>query len=204
MEGNVRSSDNSQNPFPRIGRLIRDPDVMGQPVGYPSFNPPANADGSFTVEGIPHGDFRVSFQGLPPDGYVKFARMGNVDVLNDGLHISGVPDAALEIVIGANAGRIEGVVVNTRNEPLSNRTVALLPDVRLRQRSDLYKIVSTDSAGRFRIQGITPGEYRLFAWENVETGAWEDPDFVQAYESAARAIRINEGTAENVQLQVIP
>ena len=141
---------------------------------------------------------------MPPDEYIKSMRMGNADVLNDGLRISGPPDAPLEIVIGANAGRIEGSVVNARDEPLSNRTVVLVPDVRLRQRSDLYRVVSSDITGSFQMQGLAPGDYKLFAWENVETGAWQDPDFIQAYESAGRRIRINEGSNENLQLAVIP
>jgi hypothetical protein len=131
-------------------------------------------------------------------------RMGNADVLSDGLHISGPPDVMLEIVIGSNAGRIEGSVVNSRNEVLANRTVVLVPEVRLRQRSDLYQVVSTNSAGRFQIEGIAPGDYKLFAWENVETGAWQNPNFIQAYENAGRPIRINEGSAEDFQVPVIP
>jgi hypothetical protein len=135
---------------------------------------------------------------------VKAMRMGNADVLNDGLHISGPPDSMLEIVIGTNAGNIEGSVVNSRNEVLANRTVVLIPNVRLRQRSDLYKVVSTNNAGRFEMQGIAPGDYKLFAWENVETGAWQDPNFIQAHESAGRPVRINEGSNESLQLTVIP
>lgn len=87
--------------------------------------------------------------------------MGNADVLNDGLHVSGPPDSALEIIIGTNSGSIEGSVVNSRNEVLANRTVVLAPDVRLRQRSDLYKVASTNNAGRFRMQDIAPGDYKL-------------------------------------------
>ena len=204
MEGGVRSSNNSQTSFPRFGSLIRDPEVIGMPSGFPTFDQSAGADGSFTIERIPPGDFRVTFQRVPRDAYVKSMRMGNVDVLNDGFHIPGAPGTELEVVIGANAGRIEGSVVNARNEPLSNRTVVLVPDFRLRQRSDLYQVVSTDNAGRFRMQGVTPGDYKLFAWENVETGAWQDPDFIQGYESAGRPIHINEGSNENLQLPVIP
>jgi hypothetical protein len=110
----------------------------------------------------------------------------------------------LEIVIGSNAGKIEGSVVNARQQALVNRTVVLVPDLRLRQRIDLYKIATTDTAGRFRMQSVTPGEYKLFAWESVEAGAWHDPAFIGAYESAGKAIHIYEGTNENVQLPVIP
>ena len=203
MEGSLQSPNNSQTSFPRLGNLLRDPDILGIPSAFTSFDQPVGADGAFTIAGISPGDFRMNL-GVPPDRYVKSMRMGNADVLTEGLHISGPPDTALEIVIGANAGRIEGSVVNTRNEPLFNRTVVLAPDVRLRQRDDLYKVVSTDNSGRFQMQGIPPGDYKLFSWENVETGAWRDPDFIQAYESAGRPIRINEGSNENLHLRVIP
>jgi hypothetical protein len=197
MEGGSRS-------YPRIADLIRDPQVVGMVRGGFSYNPPAAADGSFTLDGIAPGDFRVTLQRLPSDGYIKSMRLGNADVLNDGLHISGPPDGLLEIVIGANAGKIEGTVVNVQQQPLANRTVVLVPDFRLRQRADLYKVVPTDNAGHFRMQGVTPGEYKLFAWENVEPGAWQDPAFIGTYENAGRPIHIYEGTSQNVQLPVIP
>src|SRR5262249_3797137 len=135
---------------------------------------------------------------------VKSMRLGNADVLNDGLHLLGPPEGVLEIVIGSNAGKIEGSVVDARQQGLPNRTVALIPDIRLRQRTDLYKVVSTDSAGHFRFQGVTPGEYKLFAWEHAEQDAWQDAEFIANYESAGRPIHIYEGASESVQLPVIP
>ena len=196
--------NNSQISFPRISELIRDPQGPGMPSGGPSFTPPAAADGSFVLEGVGPGDFRVNVGGVQPDSYVKSIRMGNADVLNDGLHIYSAPENPLEVVIGSNAGRIEGSVVNSRQETLPNRTVVLVPDIRLRQRTDLYKVVSTDAAGRFRMRGVAPGNYRLFAWESVETGAWQDPDFIRASENGGRSIQISEGSNEDVRLVVIP
>ena len=190
--------------YPRVARLVRDPQVIGMAGGGPNYAPPPDADGSFTLDGIVPGDFRVTLRGVPPDGYVKSIRLGNADVLSDGLHMSGPPQGLLEIVIGSNAGKIEGAVADTRQRPLANRTVVLVPDIRSRQRSDLYKVVSTDNAGRFRMQGITPGEYKLFAWEDVESGAWQDPAFIGPFENAGKPIHIDEGTSESVQLQVIP
>src|SRR5262249_49402243 len=110
----------------------------------------------------------------------------------------------LEIVIGTNASRVNGIVVDSRQQPLSNRTVVLVPDVRHRHRADLYKVASTDSSGRFQMRGITPGNYQLFAWENVETGAWQDSDFIRAYEDRGKLMQLNEGRDESVQLTVIP
>jgi protocatechuate 3,4-dioxygenase beta subunit len=197
-------ANNSQISFPRISELIRDPQGAGLPSGGPTFTPPAAADGSFVLEGVGPGDFRLNVGGVQPDSYVKSIRMGNTDVLNDGLHIYSAPENLLEVVIGSNAGRIEGSVVNSRQETLPNRTVVLVPDVRFRHRNDLYKVVSTDTAGRFRMRGVAPGNYRLFAWESVETGAWQDPEFIRASENGGRPIQISEGNNEDVRLVVIP
>jgi hypothetical protein len=99
---------------------------------------------------------------------------------------------------------VSGTVVGARQEALPNRTVVLVPDVRLRYRSDLYKTAATDSSGSFRLQGIPPGDYVLFAWNNVETGAWQDPDFVRGYENRGKPIHIAEETDDDIQLTVIP
>ena len=43
----------------------------------------------------------------------------------------------------------------------------LIPDIQ-RERRDLYVRATTDKDGRFSIRGIPPGNYKVFAWENIE------------------------------------
>jgi hypothetical protein len=188
----------------RVAQLLRDFNLPGLPSPGPSFNPPASEDGSFTLEGVAPGDFRVQIRGLGPDGYVKSIRMGNDDVMEGGLHIRSAPENPLEVVIGANAGRIQGSVVNARQEPLPNRTVVLVPDLRLRQQAEFFKTATSDGSGRFRIQGIAPGNYKLFAWEQIENGAWQDPEFLRNFEDRGKSIDVREGSNENIQLTVFP
>jgi hypothetical protein len=80
----------------------------------------------------------------------------------------------------------------------------LVPDVYLRKRPTLYKFTTTDAAGAFRIQAIAPGDYKLFAWEEVEQGAWQDPDFLRIHETRGKAVTLREGTAERLQISPIP
>jgi hypothetical protein len=40
--------------------LARDPNIIGMPAPGPSFSPPPSADGSFVLQDVPPGDFRVS------------------------------------------------------------------------------------------------------------------------------------------------
>ena len=145
----------------------------------------------------------MTIRALPPGAYIKSMQMGSQDVLDRGLHISGPPGNPLEIVIGANAGTMTGTVSNGRQEPLANRIVALVPDTSLRHRMDLYKSAATDARGHFTMRDIAPGDYKVFAWERVELGAWQDPSFLGTYENSGKSIRIYQGSDASVPVTII-
>jgi hypothetical protein len=86
---------------------------------------------------------------------------------------------------------------------MRNVVVALIPESPLlRVRDDLYVSASTDAAGRFHLRTIAPGDYKLFAWEYVEPGAWHDPQFLAPYEQFGEPIRINEGKNPEARVTV--
>jgi hypothetical protein len=197
-------------------RLSRDPDIVGMQAGGPRFNPPST-DAGFMVGGVGPGDYRVSV--LPmlnqtgadiPDptgarlsAYVKSIRLGNADVLAGGLHLWGPPTGALEIVVAWNGGAIEGRVVDDRRSAVANAVVVLAPDAANRLRRDLYKTARTDQTGRFQLNAVAPGDYSLFAWDDVEPGAWLNADYMRSYESRGRFVRVGENGNETVELNVM-
>jgi hypothetical protein len=69
----------------------------------------------------------------------------------------------------------------------------VVPNAPRRQRGDLYKFVSTDDLGSFQLRGLAPGEYKLFAFERVEEGAWQDPEFIKLFEDLGTSLRVDEG-----------
>lgn len=174
-------------------------------------------NGSFSVS-APAGDYRLNIDPLlnsiPPrvsitslpaalqNAYVKSIRLGNTDVLNGPLHIEGKPSSSLEVVIGRNAGAIDGQVVTDRQTPVGDASVVLVPVVR--RRIDLYRSASTDATGRFHFDHVPPGDYKVLSWEEVEDGAWYDADFLRAVENRGTPVRILEGRTEAVRIEVIP
>jgi protocatechuate 3,4-dioxygenase beta subunit len=164
-------------------------------------------NGGFMLTGANLGNFRVSVSGLTQGSYVKSIRKGQVDVLRDGLGITGSANPAdepLEIAIGANAGSFTGRVLNDAGLPVPNVTVALVPNPQLRSRMELYQSVSTDTTGAFRFQGIVPDEYTLFAWEEVTTGAWHDAEFLRPYESRGVVVSVGSSSNPPQTLRMIP
>jgi hypothetical protein len=195
--------------------LRRDPDVFTMPEAMiPLPTPPGLAqsppngkvdgNGNFNILSA-QGDFQVTVGGIPANSYVKSIRMGNVDIMAGGLQVNGPPDNPIEVLIGTDGGELTGTVVNDRLEAMTNVIVALLPDSPLlRKRFDLYRSGTTDFAGKFRLQNIPPGTYKVFSWEYADTDAWQDAQFLQVYESFGKTLTVREGSTQETQLKVTP
>ncbi len=186
--------------------------------GTPPIEPvtPAAPAGTFTLRRVTPGDFRVEVWPIltvPPsvllpaslqNAYVKSVRLGRTDVLSNGLHLESRGDSPLEVVISMHGGSLQGRVVDESRKPAINSIVVLVPDNARRSRGDLYKSVSSDDSGTFQIRGIAPGEYKVFSWERVEAGAWQDPEFLKLYEDRGTRVRITEDGRHTADATRIP
>lgn len=185
-------------------RVMLRPDLgMTQMGGAPPASP-VQPNGTFALQQVGAGDYRLTVTGMPRNAYVKMARLGGIDILNSGLHVDRQPTGELQVLVSPNTAALDGTVTDEKQEPAINVTIVLVPDPAHRTRWDLYRTVSTDALGKFHVEGVAPGDYKVFAWEDVETGAWQDPDFIRAYEDRGKAVRLGEGAQSNIELKVIP
>jgi protocatechuate 3,4-dioxygenase beta subunit len=185
------------------------------PMTPTSYSVP-RADGTFVVSATP-GDYRVNFAPLlnlivlpgpfltvPPglaNAYVKAITLGDVDVLTYGVRFDRPPTSPLEIVIGANPGVIDGTVAGSTQTAATGTSVVLIPNAR--NRFDLFKTATADPSGRFHFDRVPPGDYKVFAWDDLSDGAWQDPDFIRAYEDRGTPVRVGEGAKASIRLTTI-
>ena len=173
--------------------LTRDP-----PISFPFSKFIAGAVGE--IEGFGPGDYRISRSG---PGYIQSARLGSADVLKDGLHLDHQPEDFLEIVIATTTASVEGRVTDG-TQAVSNAIVVLVPSLNLRQRSDLYYVAATDGNGQFQIQPrIVPGDYKVFAWKDIEPGAWQDPEVLARYENQGQPVSVTSDSRLNIDVRLV-
>ncbi len=161
-------------------------------------------EGKLTLNGVSNGDYWIEVTGAPEPCFLKSARAGGSDVLESGLMVSGgVSPGALEVVMNCKGGVVEGVVLDSQQQPASSGRVVLVPEGSRRSQSQLFKATTPDQLGHFVLDGVAPGAYKLFAWEEIEPGAYEDPQFLQAYERDGKPVEVEEGGQYSVQLELI-
>ena len=163
-----------------------------------------DADGSFQLDGVVEDTYSISVGRAPEDFYLKSVRQGTEEVLERGLTLTaGKGLAKVELTLSARGARIEGLVLDGAGLPVTG-TVVLVPPPARRNLPQLYKSVRTDPLGRFVLRGIAPGDFKLFAFEEVEEGAYQDPEFLRPLEDRGLAVRASEGSAQTLELKVIP
>ena len=122
------------------------------------------------------------------------------------LEVKDVSPDPLEILISPRAGQVAGAVQNPNTQqPAPQATVALVPQEKERRdRETYYRQTNTDASGRFTFKDLPPGQYKVFAWEDVESGAWVDPDFIKPVEDKGASVTLSESGQETVQVKLIP
>lgn len=199
LPGRVRVEGNDTAGLAKVSFNLILPDGS---VG--GFAPLKEEDRSFRFDNLNAGHYDL--RGNLPDGYyVKAARLGDIDILASGLDVDGEAPTSLDVVLNPNAGQIAGVVQNPdTQQPAPFSVVVLVPQEKdRRDHGWYYKTVTADRFGSFTLKSVAPGEYKLYAWDEIEDGAYMDPEFMKPFESKGKSVSVKEGSQVSEQLALI-
>lgn len=135
--------------------------------------------------------------------FLKSARTETADVLAEGLTIAGPGKIEVNIVMSREAGKVAGVVAGEDGNSVPGATVVAVPADRP-ARTDLLREGTTDQNGRFELASLPPGDYRVFAWDDVEPGRWFDPKFLKRFEAKAETVKVAAKGESRVTLRAAP
>ncbi len=93
---------------------------------------------------------------------------------------------------------VDAVVLDKDGKAAWNATVALVPGD-----GGNVSVRTADENGILSLRGLKPGDYKLFAWDDVEQGAPLDPDFRKPFEGQAKTVKLSASAHEAVQLKAV-
>jgi hypothetical protein len=197
LTGHVRVEPPQSFDFSKLGITVSPVDSFMGGAGAQ-----ARSDGSFVLQDVASGNYRLNVSGFPEQYYVKSARLGGADVLENGFTLDSGRVGALDIVLSSSGGSISGAVL--KDHQPAQATVFLVPDAPRRDRQDLYSSKLTKLDGTFTMLGLPPGDFKLFAFEDPDPDLQSDPSLLQPYETKGQSVHIADGQSQSVQLELIP
>lgn len=158
--------------------------------------------GVFSFESVSPDVYDVRTRGLTGGFYLKAVKYGPQQALDTGVNLTAGATGALELVFSPNGATVEGNVTRD-GKAVSGATVVLAPEGAKPNRPDLYRTATSDDSGHYSIDSLAPGKYRLYAFEDLEDGAGQDPEFLKEFENMAEKVELEEKAALTKPLTVI-
>jgi hypothetical protein len=161
-------------------------------------------DGSFRLENVPPGEYRVFVANVQPGWYLESGTVGSQDAVNTPFTLSAGQDLVMYLQLGFTTGSVSGSVVDPKGLPYPGAMTVLVPDGPRRSRPTAYFAVPTDQNGNFNFNAVPAGNYKLFAWEEIPVGAYQDPAYLRRFEERGRPVRVERNSTVRVEATVIP
>ncbi len=164
-------------------------------------------DGAFSMRDIAPGDYDAviaSADASDDDLYIASIKMGEVDALAEGVHISEVAPEPLVFTLKPKGGAITSTVHDDQGRPVPDAHVLLVPDAPKTNRLALHGECKTSADGTCKINGITPGDYHLYGIQDDRPIDHRDSDLLKAVEEKGKAVTLAEGQQETLEVKVAP
>jgi hypothetical protein len=183
------------------------PSLMGNAgahITVTSAGAPLSSSGSFRIQTPAGGKHYIYLEGLNNDVYIADIRSGEKSLYEDGIDQGSLVSGRIDLILDSRGGVVEGRVQDTLNRPAPFALATLVP---AGQRSNplSFRVVTTDRNGTFRFRGVRPGNYKVFAWEDVPEYAWHNKEFLAPFEDLGAEVQVRAATTSaNVGVRLIP
>jgi hypothetical protein len=165
-----------------------------------------DADGKFHIANLSPDTYRIVPQINNPQWCVGSIQQAGRDV-RDGLTITAgsAPDP-VEIVLTSHCGSIDGTVTPPDSGLPPNTMAYLLQkagDELVLEKQGFIAGRVRDAAPHFEIQGVTPGDYVLYAWPMEAQIEYATPEYMRQFESYGQAVTVTADNKVNVTLDKV-
>jgi len=164
-------------------------------------------DGTFLLKDLVEGPSRIVVSQPPGGSYLKSVKAQGKDITDSAVELHSGDRLQVEVLIAANGAQLSGTVKETSSgSPLPDASILLYPaDAQLIGPNSRYiRTTKSGQQGEFSLQGLVPGEYKLCAVLDHESGAEFDPQYLQGLDRASKTITLNGGQAASETLEAVP
>lgn len=164
-----------------------------------------DAGGKFSIKGVTPGRYRLVASSR--NGGQWNATSATVDgrnALDDGLYVSSADLDGVNVTLTDQATELSGVLQDASGRSALDFYIIAFPtDPKFwYQDSRRIKTARPGSDGKYLIKNLPPGDYRIAAVTDVETGEWFDASFLQQLVAASATLALTDGEKKSFPLKI--
>ncbi len=170
-------------------------------IGNASSNAGTDQNGGFKIQNVLTGSYLFSVAGRN-DMYLKQAACSGRDYTYQPLTIdSGLTIADCTLTLAMDTAVMSGQVLDS-NKPVPDLVVIAIPQSLGLRRIPRYTVTgNTDANGTFKISGMIPGDYLVFAVPKDDEQSYFQIDFADRNQRDAERVSVNSGDTKTVALK---
>ncbi len=160
-------------------------------------------DGSFEIRDVLPGRYRIQLTELEEDsGYLDSVRFGGREVLGQTVDLMD-GSLPIRVIYKANGGRVQGTAEHCGAAVVFPKDAALHVSI-WSQIGQFIRVGKCDSAGKFQIGRLRPGDYYAAAFDRLPEDAMMDQAFVVGLVGSGESVRVEAGQSTTVTLKAMP
>jgi hypothetical protein len=179
--------------------------LMPIEMGTMFFTPPTpvSEDGAFKFENVSPDQYRINVIGAFGKTYVKSILSGGRDIKDLPLDLSA-GSAQLEIVVSTKVAKLSGSVEKANPSAMPGSVILEKIGAPINMMAGMSPLLSVSQTGSFTSNAVSPGDYRAYAFEEIDFTQARDPEFLKKFASKATELKIAEGETKTISLKQIP
>jgi hypothetical protein len=202
LAGKIALEGEPPDPAPRFHVQLIPGDAIASAAGTRQAE--VKPDGSFRIPNVTPGIWDIGVQPIPAGGYLKAIHLGAQDVLTEDMPIGPDTTAPLNIVVSTRGAVVEGTVLEpVGGEKPVRAAVVLAPEGKFAEVESFFRVAMADDSGHFEMEGLTPGTYRLYAFDRMDPEFVGKPEALKPYRDQGNSVKLAEGARVSKQLRRI-
>jgi len=183
----------------RIAAPSLEQQVGGQAQARP------DTEGAFTIDAVTPGPHLIRPNSVPPGWMLRSVTIDGRDVTDTPIEVrSGQLVSNVTVTFTDKVGELSGTIMSDRGDPVTDYTVLAFTTDRTfwRPQSRQILTVRPDQTGRFRMQGLPPGDYYVVIVDPAEQGEWFQPAYLDEHRTGASRVSLAEGGSKTQDFRV--
>jgi carboxypeptidase family protein len=152
---------------------------------------------SFAVRNVEPGTYTVEVTPISR-AYVQSVRCGDVDLLQEDLHVSSAAMQPIEVVLRDDVATLNGTVAGAEGK--GTLGIVLVPE---HGSARHLQTTSAGPNGQFQIGGLAPGDYSVMAFDRLDAIEFRNPEVLSSYLPRAAHVALSPSAEGKVTVNLI-